>query len=484
MLKISFTQQEGCNKNQWTMQLLSDGKEPKTIVDLNLETISIINKFEVIKDLFENISEMVGNEFVFWYVNMITKYIKSNYNSEVFLEEVPNFLHFAELYIDKKDINFSNFVNHSKASKTSILFDEDDLRAIAKTSVCLKLYSPIAYDQALKLTENTNKLIFTSFIQECINLGTTEKIFQVMRSRTYRSSMTDKYMWDLIRMVVTETPENYTLLMFNFLLSNMISTLDIEKNPIPFFISVIDDSLRWTMSNIYKDRVIYGEVFGGPGDIYGSMLTKETLNIYCCNDVVGKAAKVGMELLEKEYGATEEKFEDVRDRLDEIKYVSPIMQNIVLPIANKVLEIPYNYLLTAPPKHIALIGVLMHYCSIGILDERFPIFHELLLSVPKDQINKINNSSYKIKDITSVVNEKNLLFGLNSPTLRFHVISKICGILSMSKKSHVSLITGKKVKKMNFQSLESDVLQFYSELYSNKLDSSFIRMRDEVDQLL
>ena len=42
----------------------------------------------------------------------------------------------------------------------------------------------------------------------------------------------------------------------------------------------------------------------------------------------------------------------------------------------------------------------------------------------------------------------------------------------------------RKVKKINYSSLESDVIQFYGELYSNKLDSTFVRMRNIVDELL
>jgi len=486
MLKLTFLQDDPENKKlEWTMCIISDEDDQiKKIVNLSFEQSTLTNKFDTIKNLFEDISVFVPNEFIVWYVKMISEYIKSNFNSEIILREIPNFLLFAEKYIEAKNINFESFINHSKVTKTSILFEYSDLRALAKASVCLKLYAPILYDINLKLTDNTHKLVYTSFVQECIDLGTTTKIFQIMRSRTYKSSMTDRYIWDLIRMMITETPENYTLLMFNFLLTNMLSTLDIEKNPIPFFVSIIDDSLRWMMGNVYKDRVLYGEVFGGPGDVYGNMLNKETLHIYCCNDVIGKSAKAGMELLEKKYDITDDKFEEIRERLDNIEYISPIMQNTILPIANKVLEIPYNYLLTAPPKHISLIGILMHYCSMEILDERFPILHEFLLLAPKEKLNKIFTSSYEIKNMYSIVDVPNLVFGLNSPVIRYKIMSKICGILSVCKKTHISIISGKKVKKINYSSLESDVIQFYGELYSNKLDSTFVRMRNIVDELL
>lgn len=481
-LKLSPTE-EGAKKQKWTLSV-SDDVQNKTVklCDLDLIASSLTNKFETVAALFDDMSKLIPNDFVPWYTNMIKEYIKSNYNSELILQEVPNFLNVAYKYIDAKNINFDSFVNKDKASKTSIVFLVDDIKALAAASVCLKLYSAICYDEKMKLTDNIHKLVYAGFIKPCYELGTTTKIYQTMRSRTYRSSITDRYMWELIKMMIVETPESYTLLMFNFLLTNLLATLDITTNPIPFFVSVIDDSIRWMMCSIYKDKVLYGEVFGGSGDVYGSSFSKESLHILCCNDVIGKAAKAGMTILENEYGVTIENFEEVRDRLDKINCLSLSMKSVILPIASRVLEIPYKYLLTAPPKHVMLLGVLIYHASKGILDERFPILHEFLIGCPNNPDSTVSRSSYKIKNVGYVINDKqNKIFGLSSSTLKFNIMSCVCGILSVCKKDLVSILTGKKLPKINYSDLENDVIFFFSEMYSHRLDGTFARIRERAD---
>lgn len=470
-------------QKKWQL-VLQDDEQEKTVKLCSLDLIpsSLTNKFEIVANLFADICATIPDIFVPWYTNMIKEYITSDYNSELILNQVPNFLEVANRYIDAKNINFASFVDYSKASRTSIVFSVDDIKALAAASVCLKMYSLICYDTKMKLTDNAHKLVYSGFIRPCYELGTTTRIYQTMRSRTYRSSITDRYMWELIKMMVIETPESYTLLMFNFLLTNLLATLDITTNPIPFFVSVIDDSIRWMMCSIYKDKVLYGEAFGGSGDIYGSSFSKETLHIYCCNDVIGKAAKAGMEILENEYDITLDNFPEMRERLDKINRLSASMKAVILPIASRVLEIPFKYLLTAPPKHIMLLGVLLHHCSKGVLDERFPILHDFLIGCPTNPENPVSRSSYKIKNVSYVINDRsNKIFGLNSPTLRFNIMSCVCGILSVSKKDLVSIMTGKKLAKINYSDLENDVIFFFSELYSHKLDPMFERIRVKTD---
>lgn len=481
MLSLKLQPNNEQKKQRWDLVLREDD-ESATLCTLDLMSSSLTNKFEIVTNLFDDLSNLIPDDFVPWYTNMIKEYIVSNYNSEVILNEVPGFLVIAHKYMEAKNINFNSFVDYTKASKTSIVFSAEDIKSLAAASVCLKLYSLICYDSKMKLTDNTHKLVYSGFIKPCYELGTTTRIYQTMRSRTYRSSITDRYMWDLIKMMVVETPESYTLLMFNFLLTNLLATLDITTNPIPFFVSVIDDSIRWMMCSIYKDKVLYGEVFGGSGDVYGSSFSKETLNIYCCNDVIGKAAKAGMSILESEYGITQDNFIEVRDRLDKINKLSSSMKAVILPIASRVFGIPFKYLLTAPPKHIMLLGVLLYHCSRGILDERFPVLHDFLIGCPINPENPVTKSSYKIKNIGYIINDKtNKIFGLDSRTLRFNIMSCVCGILSVSKKDLVAIMTGKKLPKINYTDLENDVIFFYSELYSHRLDSMFDKIREKTD---
>jgi len=481
-LELEKDESAATQYHHWNMVLIDhEENRRKNIASLKLTPSSITNKFDIIKDTFSDVSRNVPR-FVPWFVKLIKKYKESGYNSELVLDEVPMFLEISQEYIDSKDIPFDSFVDLSKASKTSIIFKVPDIKQLALTSMCLKLYSIFCYDNEMRPTDNVHKLIYSGFIQGCQDVGTVSKIYQTMKSRTYRSSITDRYMWDLIKMMVVETPESYTLLLFNFLMNNLLVTVDITSNPIPYFVSVTDKSIDWMMRSIYKDKVIYGEAFGGSDDIYGSSVTKENLHILCCNDVIGKAAAAGMAVLEEEYQIDDEEFIAIRDRLDKLNILSVSMKCVILPIASKVLEIPYNYLLAAPPKHIMLIGILLYHCSRDNLDSRFPVIAEFLSACPTNVNSVVTRSSYKIKGLELVLNNKtDKPFGFASGSLRFDILSCICGILTASKKDLVSLLSGKRLNKINYSDLESDVIFFFSELYSNKLDPMFDKMRNAVD---
>ena len=482
MVALKLLQDQPTNKKKWALVALDDEKEKLVkIIDIDLISSSLTNRFDIVANLFDDLCKLIPDDFIPWYTGMMTEYMASDYNSEVIVAHTQNFIDIADKYIVAKNVNFSSFVDYKKASKTSIIFTVDDLWALAQASVCLKMYSLIGYDSVMKLPDNSHKIIYSAFIQRCQDCGTTTKIYQTMRSRTYKSSMTDRYMWDLIKMMVVETPESYSLLIFNFLLNNLLSTLDITANPISFIVSVIDDSIGWMIRGVYKDKILYSEMFGGSADIYGTGMSKDSLNIYCCNDVIGKAAKAGMEILENEYCITQDDFREVQDRLDRIVSICTSMNTIILPIASKVLDIPYKYLLTSPPKHIMLLGVLLHQCSKDILDDRFPIIHEFLLAAPVCHDTSVR-SSYKIKNLRNILNENQYkIFGFNSRALRYNIMSMICGKLYMNKKDLVSLVDGDPLQGINYAELENDIVIFFSELYSGQLNNMLASITKKVD---
>lgn len=454
--------------------------DDRLITELDLINHSVSNKFEIIIELIKNMSINLEG-FESWFTKLIEDYIKSEYDSEILLANISKFQNFSRLYIEYKEVCFDKFVNLDKKSKTSIVFYPDDIRLISTTSTALKLYSLFSCDSNLRLPDNLNRKVYGSLIQPCIDHDITTRIFRLIRSRTYRSSITDKYMWEFIGMMISETPESYVMTVFNFLMKSILILVDVEQNPIPFLVKAVDDSIKWLMRSVYKDRIIYGEVFPEVEVVFGSALTKENFYLYCCQDVVGKAAKIGMDLLEAGFGLTEEEFNKARDRLDNITYLYPSAYLITLPIVSKVLEIPYKFLLTIPPKHAVLMGIFMYELSKDILDNRFPILCEFLVSCPKNQNIMATRSSYKVRNLELVLNDNHKIFGFGNKVLKFEIMSLISGILSASKKNLVSLFSGKQLTKMTYFNLENDVCMFFSELYSSSLDPVIATLRKKAD---
>jgi len=453
------------------------------IADLSLIAHSVSNKFHIVGDLISEMCDEIDG-FENWFYSMTHEYLNAGYNAEVLINNAESFYTYSAQYIEYKEINFDKFINLDKKSSTSIVFYPDDIKAISTASTCLKLYSMFSCDMSMRLPDNLHKKMYKLLIQPCIDSDVTTKIFQLIRSRTYRSSLTDRYMWDFIKMMISETPESYVMTVFNFLMKSILTLINVDQNPIPFLISTIDDSIRYLMRSVYKDKIIYGEVFGGVEDLFGSALTKENFYLFCCQDVVGKGAKIGLGLLEDNYELDDPQYEAVRERLDSLSYLYPSSLLVILPIVSKVLEVPYKFLLTIPPKHAMLLGLFMYELSKDILDERFPILVEFLIACPdmrKSSNVNTTRSSYKIRNLELILNDPNLLFGFASKTLKFDVMSSIAGVLSASKRVLVNLVNGKPLSKMTYYNLESDVCGFFSELYANKLDGLFEQMREKAD---
>jgi hypothetical protein len=468
------------NKRNWFLLDVDDsGNLKESLIELNLLGSSITNKFGVVSDLLSDICTNVP-DFEPWYKKLLKDYLEQSLDAEIIWDNIEDFMTYIEQYVDSKNIDFSNFSKVEKSSKTSVMFLSDDIRAIAISSTALKLYSIICYDSKIKLPENMHRRVYDRIVKPCVILDVTNKIYQLIRSRTYKSSITDRGVWEIIKLRIQETPESYVMAIFNFLMSNMLSTLSIDKNPIPFIVSIIDDSVRWMMRTVYKDRILYGEVFGGSEDIYGSSVSKESFYLHCCNDVVGKSAQAAISILENEANIEEEQFDAIRDRLEKIEYLTSIMKLLILPIAGKVLEIPYRFLLTAPPKHAMLLGIFLNYLSKNTLAERFPIISEFLLAYPKDPTYS-TRSSYRVRNMEFIINDKLPIFGFASKDLKFEVMSAICGVFTANKKNLVNIIDGKAITKISYIDLEHDIIKFYNLLYSNQLESVFKKMRDTAD---
>ena len=73
---------------------------------------------------------------------------------------------------------------------------------------------------------------------------------------------------------------------FNFIINNIIVTCEVESNPIPYLISVIDESIKWFLKSIYKESIIYSDAISTQ-DV-NAVSGKDNLDTYAHNDTVGK----------------------------------------------------------------------------------------------------------------------------------------------------------------------------------------------------
>lgn len=441
--------------------------------DIRLLNNSLTKKYEIVKEVLEDVNTNV-KEFEQWYYKLFKGYVSSGYNSEILLENVDKCVSLMKKYVKSKNIDFSKFVDKSKASKTSVLFLENDIEAIAVATTCLKIYSPFFYDIELKVEENVYKNIYDTFVKECKDIGTIDKIFEIIRSRTFKSSVTDRYMWEMIKMTVLETPETNVLSVFNFFMRNLFILLNVDQNPVHFLIKVSDDNIRWAMSDIYVEKIVYNdEAVTSTEDVFGSSVSKETFNIYCCNDVILKCANFGIDVLKNDFNLTHEQFTSVCDSLEKIRYTDPYLKLFNSTIISKCLNIPYKYLMTSSPKHLILTSIFINKMLPESFFEMFPILSEFLTCFTKNTDSIIVKSSYRIRNIDAVLESTVPMFGIKCKKLKYDLLSPICGVLSANKRDLISICRGYEVPKMTYMDLEMDVIKYYEMLYSGKLDTLF-----------
>jgi len=490
--KIQF-EKNPAKKNTWTLYELyydSNSKnflhEKEFVSDIELLSGTLFKKFKSnVADFICDMSKTLDDTFTHWFCGMIYEYIERGNDGNFIIQNVPGFTDFVKKYLDIKNYNYDSYINKSKSSKTSIVFLPEEIRGICELSLCLKLFSIFFNSTNLAVDDNVKKFVYSEFIKICPP-NTLTKLYEMIKSRVLRSSVTDKFMWIMLEMSSQETPERYSLSMYNFLMK-MLPTVDISKNPIPYFIKIVDDSIKWMIRSVFTEKFVYGEIYNTSSNITGSSFDKDTIEIYCCNDVLCKCSMKALEILEKEFFENIDKEEnidnDLKMRINKIENITSLMRLVTLPIINKVLDIPYKYLIYNSPKHVFLTGLLIGFKSKEYLG-MYPVIYDSLFSLQNEEMS-IVKSSYNIKNIEYVINEENSkIFGLGSPEMKYNIMSNLCGVISNYRKNSINIITGKEFKRKNFNEIEKDVIGFYLKFYSNDLDFIFKNIRNEIDKIL
>lgn len=470
------------SKKHWSLKLI-DTNDQELKLNLNLISSSLTNRFEFVEDFLKDFINLMDDNALNWYYNLLNEYINSGYNSEIISKSIEDGISYVEEYIKLKDIDFSKFSDKSKATKTSIFFNETDIYNIAVATSCLKLYAIYFYDSKLQLSDNILNHIYNKIIEQSIKDKTTDKIFESVKARTYKSSIPNRYMWDLIKLSVMETPDTSVMNVFNFFMKNLLVLLNIEQNPVHYIVKIADDNVRWMLVEIYKEKIIYEDDFGSTDQIYGSTVSKDTFHIYCCNDVLLKTSKMALDILEEEHAKNNsDKFLDIKDRLEDIKFVDPSTKLFNMPIISNVLDIPYKYLLSAPAKNLVLVSYFMHHIGKNSIQLNYPILSEFLLSYNPNKLTYFIKSSYKLRDVDSIIESQVPIFGINSKKLKWDIISPIVGILSSCKRNLVSVVDGYKFISFTYNDIEADSIDFYTNLYSHNLNEKiFNPMKDELN---
>ncbi len=444
------------------------------IIEMDLIFSPIANKFDRLTEFIEECSITLKDDFDDWFIGMINEYVESKYDYSIIRKNVPQLKKFSDQYLETLDINFENYINKSKISKNSIFFDHEEIKKIIQVSNYLKIYLAICQDSKMKLSKKFHSETF-ALLSEDINEEIIYKLFKIVSSKTYEYKHTDHYMWDYIKTIYCKTTDMHVYNIFNFIINNILVTCKTETNPIPYLISVIDESIKWILRSIYKEAIVYSESVSTQ-DVY-SVQGKDKLSSYASNDTIGKLLITSYNQLEHIGISDIEAFKHIINGLKEISLFS---NYVTYPILSKTLDIPYRQFMTLPVEHAYLLNLYLYRILPEVFKIEYPVLSRMLLYY--NQLQPIIKTTYKIKNIELFTGSINTFMGFKNTMVPYDLISNIIG--KIGRNTYSSFLNDKEIINFPLAQLEKDLILFYNKYFDNDLENLFDELRETIDMMV
>lgn len=462
---------------QWTV--IYDEEQ----IALFLSPSSITNKFYLITDFLQRVSTYCGTEFDEWFMTLLRDCHDENLRAKAVTSNIDNMKKFANAYITSINTDYSQFVDESKAKKSSILFQADEIEKIIRLSSCLKIYSVISNNENLKLGQKLHKDVYNKIASDIANTDIIYKIFNVVKTKTFRYNMTDKFMWDYIKTIQCKDIGVHIIEIFNFIMNNILILCEEDKNPITYFVGVVDESVKWFLRSVYKGSIVYDDSVSTE-DIQG--INVDNLKTYCYNDTLGRLKGIAYEklydTLEKENVTkldqselNDEHLLQFHNRISDINYISPLCECLVFPVLSKISKIPYYHFKTLSPEHSAVISSYMKELFVKAFKGDYKSLFSLLDYYPVNPPSV--STTYTIKSIHYYLDTQQDVmdfYGFNTKILPHKALCHFVG--RVSRINFCNIISGKKLAGIPLSKVESDMIHFYTLYFANKLEDKIQEM--------
>ncbi len=469
-----------------SLQVLNDDKE---IITIGLVSSSITNKFFIITNFIENISKNCQG-FDNWFCDFLTEYSTTSERFLVIEKNIPSIKKYVDEYLKIKDIKLEKFVDESKAKKTSILFSVDEIEKIIKLSCYLKIYSLICNSDNLKLDSRLHKKVYNELASEILNKDcqVVSKIFNMISTKTFRYNLTDKYMWDYIKMIHCKTIDVHIIEIFNFIMNSILILCEEDRNPITYFSSVVQESINWFLRSVYKSQIIYDDTVSTE-DIHGS--TIDNLKTYTYNDTLGRLKGIAFEQIydnlerssvllfsTNNENNSDQSIVDFQNRLGKIKFISPLCESLVYPVLSKVTSIPYIHFKTLTPDHAMVLSVYTQNLLRKTFDlSEYKNLFSLLSYYPKKDIAVA--TTYKVKAMEEFIKISQSIdnfFGFSTKIMLDNLLGYFIG--RISRVEFANIFDGNELAGVPLSRIEMEMIQFYTMFFGNKYEKEFDQMKE------
>ena len=450
-------------------------------INFKLLPSSVTNKFHIVADYITRVAEFHGEAFSEWFIELLNNCKDPQKRASSVVNNVDKLKAFSDTYLDSLNIDYSKFVDITKAKKNSILFEQHEINEIIRLSCYLKIYSVISNSESLALGKKRHKNIYNKFATKAIETNIASKIFDVIKTKTFRYKLTDRFMWDYIKTIQCKDIGIHIIEIFNFIMNNIIILCEEDKNPITYFVGVIDESVKWFLRSVYKGTIVYDDEISTE-DIHGTHINN--LRTYSFNDTLGRLKAISFETiydkLDQENSLTiqdqtDQYMIDFNNRLSLIEYISPLSLCLVFPLLSQMTQISYVHFKTISPEHSAILSYYLNCLLQKVFKVDFKNLFQLLDYYPKFQPSI--NTTYKIKSIHNFISTQDQtkdFFGFNTKILPHRILCYFVG--RVSRINFVHLLTGRELSGIPLSKVESDMVKFYTMFFSG-------RLQDKVNEL-
>jgi len=462
---------------EWSV--IVEDNEP---IKLFLSPSSVTNKYFIVTAFIERVAEYNGEGFSDWFMKFLTDCQDETRRPKAVIDSIPQIKEYVDKYLDSTEFDYGQFVDMSKVKKNSILFEPHEIEQIIRLSSYLKVYSVISNNEFLKLGQQLHRDVYNQFATTVVETEIIRKIYDVIKTKTFRYNLTDRFMWEYIKNVQGKDIGIHIIEIFNFIMNNILILCEQDKNPITYFVGVIDESVKWFLRSVYKGSIVYDDSISTE-DIQG--INTDNLKTYSYNDTLGRLKSIAYEkiyeLLQKQSVKTTEKVESdefivgFHERASEINFISPLSETLVYPVLSQMTQIPYHHFKTLSPEHAAVISVYMQVLFRKVFGADYKDLFGLLNFFPLKSPSM--STTYKIKavhDYLKAQDDTQNFFGFTTKILPHTLLCHFIG--RVSRVDFCDILTGRRLGGIPLSKIESGMIKFYTSYFSGG-------MKAEVDEM-
>jgi len=450
-------------------------------ITLKLLPSSVTNKYYIVTHFIERVAEYHGETFSDWFIELLENCNDSEKRTAAIFDAIEPIKTFSDTYLDSLAIDYSQFVDESKVKKNSILFRAHEIQDIIRLSCYLKIYSVISNNEELKLGKKLHRDVYNKFTTKIIETEIVSKIFDVVKTKTFRYNLTDRFMWDYIKTIQCKDIGIHIIEIFNFIMNNIIILCEEDKNPITYFVGVIDESVKWFLRSVYKGTIVYDDEIATE-DIHGTHINN--LRTYSFNDTLGRLKGIAFEKIYEQLDQenimtindqTDQYIIDFNNRLSNINYISPLCACLVFPLLSKITQISYVHFKTISPEHSAVLSYYLNRLLGKVFKTEYKNLFALLDYYPESQPSL--NTTYKIKsvhDFIDIQDKTKNFYGFNAKIFPHKILCHFVG--RVSRINFSNLLTGKKLSGIPLSKVEANMIHFYTMLFSGKIQPKIDEM--------